>query len=169
MAATYTVPLVIEYSNNQNIKQEPVNDIIGIKLDGRAKLTVADIKTDPTKVTAASEATLMIRIENSGTGDAESVKASVDLPFAGTKVVFLGKVETDDDALAVFILNPGSSGNFDYNLTVEYEDDFGEHTVGENLNIIIYPKNNGIGIWVWILVVGIISGIYWFFVRKREK
>ena len=138
-------------------------------MKGKAKLNVADIKTDPAKLTAGSEATLMIRLENSGTGDAESVKASIDLPFSGTNEVFLGKIEPDDDALAVFILNPGGEGNFNYNLTIQYEDDLGFHETQENLNIIVYPGKNGIGIGVWIVIIGIIFVIYWFFIKKKKE
>ncbi len=168
-AGTYSIPLIIEYSNPQNIKQETLNDIFGIKLNGKAKLNLADIKTDPIKVITGNEATLMIRIENSGTGDAESVKASIDLPFQGVKEVFLGKIKVDDDALSVFILQPDNEGNFNYNLTIRYEDDLGAHNAHENLNIVVYPKNNdGTGIIAGVVITGIIFGIYWFFVRKKK-
>jgi len=55
---------------------------------------------------------MILRIENTGTDDAKSVSASVDLPMDGNKETFIGKIEPDNDAPAVFYLRDRDSGNF---------------------------------------------------------
>lgn len=99
---------------------------------------MANVKTDPSRINSGAEMSLTIRIENSGTGDAKSVRAIVDVPFQGTKTAFLGKIGPDEDAPAVFNLQADEAGNYKYKLTVVYEDDLGDHEQQQDLDITIY-------------------------------
>lgn len=133
----YSLPvqLVYENENGENISAK---ELVGIKVLSKAKLSVANVKTDPSKLISGNEMTLTIRVENSGTGDAKSVRAAVDLPFQGTKTAFLGKIGPDEDAPAVFNLQTDVAGSYKYKLTTAYEDDLGEHEQQQDLDVTVY-------------------------------
>ena len=59
-----------------------------------------------------------------------SRQASI-FPMSGGKEAYVGKIEPNNDAPAVFSLQAGDPGNYAYNLTVEYQDDYGVHTKTE--------------------------------------
>ena len=138
-----------------------------------ADLDIAYVKTDPIIPEAGEEMTLTIRIENFGDGDANSVKAKVDLPFLGIKEAFLGEIEADDDSPAVFTLIPNKSGEFDYSLVISYKDDYGKHYITENLKL--YVKGDGkngtleMGIIIAVLIASASLGSYFYFKRKKKK
>ena len=137
-----------------------------------ADLAIAYVKTDPVIPKVGEEMTLTIRIENFADGDANSVKAKIDLPFFGVKEAFLGELEADDDSPAVFTLVPDKSGTFDYNLYVTYKDAFGEHEFTEKLELNVQGNNGGniITILIIILIALISFGIYyWKFADEKRK
>ena len=83
---------------------------------------------DPVRIKKGDAVSLIIRLENTGTDNANSVKASIDLPMSGGKDAYVGKIEPNNDAPAVFALQAGNPGTYPYNLTVQYEDDYGVQT-----------------------------------------
>jgi len=139
----------------------------------KADLNVAYVKTDPLLPREDQETTLTIRLENFGNGDANSVKASIDVPFFGIREAFLGELESGDDSSAVFTIIPDRSGIINYNLTVKYKDDFGEHEFIENLELNIQQddrKSNFITIMGAIILILLIGGaIYYFVFRNPNK
>ena len=70
--------------------------------------------------------TLLARLENTGTDDANSVRARIDLPLPGNNESFIGTVEPGNDAPAVFNLVARESGSVEYTLSTTFEDDEGE-------------------------------------------
>lgn len=133
---------------------------------GKSRLNIAGINTDPNRIEKGSYTTLTIRIENAGSGDAKSVKADIDIPFTGTKTAFIGKIEPDNDAPAIFNLHADDAGDYRYNLTVLYEDDLGKHELNEELKLVVYPGDS-IPVFAVILFVIAAAGIYWFFIRRK--
>ena len=146
-------------------------EIAGIEVIGIAELSISNIKTDPLNIKQGNDFTLLVRIENAGGGDAKSVKATItDLPFSGVKEAFLGKIEPDDDSLAVFTLIPNESGNFDYHLQISYKDDSGDHTITEKLSLVVEGnENNGILNVIIIAILIALAGTCFYFYSKKKK
>lgn len=145
--APYSIPVRLGY-RNENGEARSSEELVGVRVFGKAKLNVANVKTDPVRIRRGEFFTLMITVENSGQGDAKSVRARVDLPYAGAKTAFLGKIEPGDDSPAVFNLRADTSGG-KYNLVMEYTDDLGGHEERQELEITAYEKEgNGIAVVV---------------------
>ena len=166
---SYNIPIIITGTDETHNHSVTSTEVIGLDVQGKAKLTIANIKTDPLLGSVNEEMTLTIRIENAGKGDAKSVKvAIVDLPFPGIKEAFLGKVEADDDSPAVFTLIPDKGGEFTYSLVITYEDDFGEHTSVEELNLMVNSKNGSIINNIVLVSLFSLIGIGLYYFKKED-
>lgn len=165
--ASYSIPIRLDYKSEDG-RNFSSSELIGINVLGKSRLNIAGINTDPNRIETESYVTLTIRIENAGNGDAKSVKADIDIPFTGTKTAFLGKIEPDNDAPAIFNLRADDAGNYKYNLTIQYEDDLGTHELNEELEIVVYP-GSGIPVLAVILFVIAAAGVYWFFIRRKRR
>ena len=144
---------------------------IGIPIVGRAEMGIASIRTEPSRITAGSPVDLTIRIENTGTADAKSVRAAIDgLPLPGTKEAFLGTIEPGNDGPAVFSLQTSREGEFPYTLTILYTDDYGEHATQQTLNLVVAESNSvpALVIAAAVLIVAIVAVALWYRRRKRE-
>ena len=115
------------------------------------------------------EITLTIRLENFGKGDANSVKAKINIPFFGIKESFLGELEAGDDSSAVFTIIPDKSGVINYDLSVIYTDDFGEHKLIESLelNIRETTKSKIISFVKLLALIFLVGGIVYCFKSKK--
>uniref|UniRef100_Q468Y1 Uncharacterized protein n=1 Tax=Methanosarcina barkeri (strain Fusaro / DSM 804) TaxID=269797 RepID=Q468Y1_METBF len=130
----YRIPLRITASNNTETFQIDKIQEIGINVLNRAQIDISSLKFDPEIPVKGQQASLTLRLENVGEGEARSVKARLEgLEGSGSTSAFLGRLDKDDDAPAVFTFTPGKTGDQNVTLLVEYEDDFGEHQVSENL------------------------------------
>jgi hypothetical protein len=111
---------------------------------------------------------MTVRLENVGKGEARSVKARLEgLQGSGSKDAFLGRLDKDDDAPAVFTFTPGKTGEQEVTLLVEYEDDFGEHQLSENLTFSV-GSQEGSMIPVVVGVVLILAAVI-FYMKKKGK
>jgi hypothetical protein len=161
------VYLTITYANPDGTMTTQT-EVLGIHVKGRAKIGIASVSVDPVRIKKGDAVSLIIRLENTGTDNANSVKASIDLPMSGGKDAYVGKIEPNNDAPAVFALQAGNPGTFPYNLTVQYEDDYGVQTRNETLGMTV---NDGdpTGLIVAILLILILSGGgYWYFVLRKK-
>ncbi len=95
-------------------------ETLGVNIRGKAQLDISQITTDPDIIQKGDQFTLIIRIENTGTDDAKSVDATIDIPLSGTKEAFVGKIEPANDAPAPFNLQADRSGDIPYTLTIQY-------------------------------------------------
>ena len=130
----YRIPLRITASNNTGTFQIDKIQEIGINVLNRAQIDISSLKFDPEMPVKGQQASLTLRLENVGEGEARSVKARLEgLEGSGSTSAFLGRLDKDDDAPAVFTFTPEKTGDQNVTLLVEYEDDFGEHQVSENL------------------------------------
>ncbi len=163
------VNLVVDYQNPDGTFQRQV-ETLGVNVRGQAQLDISQITTDPVRINKGDQFTLLIRIENTGTDDAKSVDAKIDIPLPGTKEAFVGKIEPNNDAPAPFNLQADRSGDIPYTLTIQYEDDYGSRQEQQSLHLNVYNKDSTpviIGIIILVILAG--GFAYWFFVfRKKE-
>lgn len=167
----YVFEYRLDYGNKDSQVSKEGNFSITVT-SREADLNIAYVKTEPLLPKVGDEVTLTIRLENFGNGDANSVKAKIDLPFFGVKESFLGELESGDDSSLVFTVVPDKSGAIKYNLNVNYKDDFGEHRFNEvlELNIQENKKSTTFLIALFTIAVALIGGaIYYFVFRGPEK
>ncbi len=163
--ASYSVPIRLDYQSEDG-RNFSSSELVGVNVLGKGRLNIAGINTDPSGIEKGNYLTLTIRIENAGNGNAKSVKANIDIPFRGTKTAFLGKIEPDNDAPAIFNLYADDAGEYKYNLTVQYEDDLGTHETREELMMTVSPGDRT-SVFVIILFIIAVIGVYWFFIRRK--
>lgn len=144
-------------------------ETLGIHVKGKAKIGIASVSVDPVRINKGDAVTLIIRLENTGTDNANSVKASIDIPMSGGKDAYVGKIEPNNDAPAVFALQAGNPGTYPYNLTVRYEEDYGVQTQTEVLQMTVLEGDSTglIILIVLFLVIGAGAG-YWYFVLRKK-
>lgn len=162
------VYLTITYANTDGTTTTQT-EVLGIHVTGKAKIGIASVSTDPVRIKQGDAVSLIIRLENTGTDNANSVKASIDLPMTGGKDAYVGKIEPNNDAPAVFALQAQNPGTTSYNLTVQYEDDYGVQTKNETLQMTVLDNGVG-GMLLPILLILLIAagGAYWFFVLRKK-
>ncbi|MDD1674170.1 MAG: S-layer protein [Methanomicrobiales archaeon] len=115
---------------------------IGVLVQGKAEMGIASVRTDPVRIMEGNPVDLTIRIENTGTADANSVQATLGgLPLPGAKKAYLGKIEPNNDAPAVFSLQADHAGEFDYTLNVSYSDEYGVHEQRQDLQLIVVKRS----------------------------
>ncbi len=167
--SSYSIPIKMDYKD-ENGKNFSSQGFIGIKVLGKAKLSIANIKTDPQNPINGDLVSVTMRIENSGNGDAKSVKVSVDAPIKGTKTAFLGKIKPNDDAPGVFSLYTTESGNIPYSAAIEFEDDLGMHTTTSALNLYVHNTNkNSIAAPISVAVLVIGASLFYLYRRKNKQ
>ena len=162
------INLIIDYQNPDGTFQRQV-ETLGVRVRGQAQIDISQITTDPTRINKGDQFTLFIRLENTGTDDAKSVNAKIDIPLPGTKEAFVGKIEPNNDAPAPFNLQADRAGDIPYTLTIQYEDDYGPRQEQQSLHLNVYNKDSTpliIGIIVLIILAG--GFAYWYFVFRKK-
>jgi uncharacterized repeat protein (TIGR01451 family) len=139
---------------------------IQVPVRGKAEMNIASITVDPATPTSGNPVNLIIRLENTGTDTAKSVTAEIDLPLEGTREIFIGKIKVDNDAPAIFTVQAGKPGDYAYNLTVNYTDDWGTHTMTRTLHQVIGPAFPT-GLVVLVVLIGVGAGVYFLYWRRR--
>ena len=163
-AGLVKIPTTITYSAMDGTVMNQVSSI-DILFKGKAELGFVSVDTSPARLTADTPFDLTIRIENTGTGEAKQVSATIDLPVDGKKEAFIGKIKPGNDAPALFLLEGTSSGNHPYTLTVVYTDDMGEHTMKREMNLYVPPTDMSgtiIAVIVVVLILGFVAYRYWY-------
>ena len=165
--SSYPIPIKMDYKD-ENGKNISSKSYAGIRVLGKAELAISDIKFEPLNPVIGDLVTVNMRIENSGTGEAKSVKVKLDTPSEGTRTAFLGKIKPDDDAPGVFTFYATKDGDIPLSAAIEYEDDLGVKTVIESLNLHVYkPDENGIMTPI-IVAVPIIGSIGYYLARRKK-
>jgi hypothetical protein len=162
------VTLAITYHNPDGTTERQT-ETLGIPVKGRADIALSSVTTDPVRPVPGNTFTLIVRVENTGTDQATSVRAVLDSPFAGTKTAFIGSIDKDSDAPAIFYLQATKDGTVPANLTITYTDDFGSHTVSEQATVMV-PSSGLLPVALAVLLIGIIAGAaYWYFRIRPGK
>ena len=142
-------------------------DVIG----DEAELSIASLKTNPVLPRKGETVELTLRIENTGEGTAKSVSVYTNHSFQGLKQSFIGALDSDEDGPVILTFIVDRSGEFEFPVTISYEDDFGYNEIKTNISLTVLKKKSNIGII--ILVILIISvfgwGIYYFIKTKKSK
>ena len=178
---TVTLDLQVDRSAGAGLRELPVEvaytavdgarvqgtELLGVDLRGRGELAVASVKTDPVRVREGEEFDLVVRMDNTGTGDARAVSARIDLPLAGTKEGFVGTVRPGSNAPAVFALTADRAGEFEYAFNASYEDDWGRHATARTLHLSVAPSGDALmtGLLVLAALVGAVALVAWW--RRR--
>ena len=164
--SSYAIPVTMRY-NDESGGNTTSQSSVGINVVGDANLCIASVKTNPEIPTTSDSVTLMLQIENSGHGDAESVKVTINIPFEGTRTAFLGKIEADDDAPCIFNFRTTESGDIPYQAVISYKDDLGDHT--KNVDLVLYVGNGGNGdMLIPALAVAALIVVGLLYIRRKK-
>lgn len=163
------IPLDISYAVVDGV---PVTqrDTLTLDVHGHAELSIASVRTEPARISGGEPFEMTIRLENTGTDEAISTTAMIDLPFDGTKEAFIGKIKPNNDGPAVFSLDGGTGGDYPYTLTVIWEDDWGTHAESFDLTLAVREQNEtamvaGV-LFILILAAG---GAYYFLIYRKKN
>ncbi len=127
---------------------------LGVKLINKVKLDIAAVTVDPQPIIKGKNTIVTVRIENLGEGKAENVQVYLQNGgFEGQSKAYIGKLDEDEDAPAVFTLIPTKSGKHDFTVKVTFEDDEGTHELTDTLELFVLKKNN---LWVGVLITVVI-------------
>jgi hypothetical protein len=170
--AAYQIPIDITALDDTGLSEITSSETMGIEVLGQAILSPASTTTEPSIVSRNQDFFLLIRVGNSGTGDAEAVSAEVDIQFEGIKKAFLSTIEPDEDAPMIFTLKSAEPGNYDYKLNISYFDDLGPHSVVYDLNLYVGKKEFKImtmpNIIIAILILIVIFSNVRVFIKERK-
>ena len=164
------IPVTISY---KAIDGTPVTQPAGIDLvlDGKAELGIVSVDTNPSPLVDSQPFDFTIRIENTGTGDAKQIAATIDLAAQGTKEAFIGKIKPGDDAPALFLIEGMKGGTYPYNLTVTYTDDLGNHTFVRPMTLRVPPADSTGSVVFGLVVLAVLAFLayrYWYLPRKNS-
>jgi uncharacterized membrane protein len=168
-AGLVKIPVTIRYNAIDGTRMSQSTGI-DVMFKGKAELGFVSVDTNPPRLAENTPFDLTIRIENTGTGEAKQVSATIDLPAEGTKEAFIGKIKPGNDAPAIFLLEGLKGGNYPYNLTISYTDDMGAHTLNRQMNMRVPPADNTttvIVVLVVLVILGIIGYRYWYLPRTN--
>lgn len=163
------VPVTLDYKRIDGTAQTRSTSI-NVMMKGRSELGFVSVDTSPRRIAENQPFDLTIRIENTGTGDAKQVAATVDLPMTGTNQSFIGKIKPGNDAPAVFMLDGGKGGTYMYNTTITYVDDLGTHTVSREMSLRVDPGDSSGGLILMLLGVigvGAVAYRFWYLPKKN--
>ena len=164
----YRIPLRITASNEAETLQINKSQEIGVNVLNQAKINIASLKFDPEMPERGQRVSMILRLENVGEGEARFVKARLEgLEGSGSTDAFLGRLEKDDDAPAVFIFIPERSGEQNVTLFVEYEDDFGDHRLSEDLRFNVIRRGNNVVPFVLVAILVLAAAL--FYLKKKGK
>lgn len=141
---------------------------IGLDVRGEAEIGITAVETSPSRVGADTPFDLIIRVQNTGTGEAKTVDASTNLDIPGMKEAFIGKIKKGNDAPATFILEGAKPGTYPYTATITYTDDWGTHTLTRDLSLSV-AESDGSGtmiMGIFILIILAAGGVW--YIRRRN-
>jgi hypothetical protein len=161
------LPVEVAYTTVDGARMQST-EMLGLDLRGRGELAVASLKTDPVRVRQGDEVDLVVRMDNTGTGDARAVSARIDLPLAGTREAFVGTVRPGSNAPAVFALAADRPGEFEYRFNATYEDDWGTHTTERVLHLSVAPSGDPL-LTAGVLVLAVLAGAVVFVLWRRRR
>ncbi len=125
----YYSPLVLTWED-ATLTTKTATIMIGTHVGGTPNPIIADVNTTPSRIYADSDFTLVLQIENIGTGRAKSVKAELLLPteFSGETSAMLGSIETNGVSHAAYNLKVSKEAVnkvYDFTLRLSYVDQAG--------------------------------------------
>jgi len=144
------------------------NESFAVLIRGRAELGLAALSVDPVRPIRGEPFSLLVRLENTGTDDANSVRARIDLAVQGNNESFVGTIEPGNDAPAVFNLRSDQVGVLAYTLTATWEDDEGQRSLIEPLILEVDEGSNVTPLLAGALVLVVVAGAGIWLWRRRS-
>jgi len=164
------VTVAITYTNIDGSAMKQT-ETVGILFKGKAEMAVSSISTDPVRPVPGSPFTLIVRVENTGTDRATSVRAMLKSDFAGTSEAFIGSIDKDSDAPAIFPLLATRDGTVPVTVSIQYTDEYGNHMLEEATTVTTAPSSVAAPavIVLSILAAGCIAAYWYFRIRPGQK
>ena len=157
------VTLAVSY-NNMDGTVERQTETLGIPFKGKAEIAISSVTTDPVRPVPGTPFMLVVRIENTGTDRATSVRASLDSGFAGTKDAFIGSIDKDSDAPAIFYLKATKDGTVPAAIFITYNDEYGPHTVNETTAVMTDTASSlPLIIAILLILCAGAGAAYWYY------
>lgn len=165
-AGAYNLPFEINYIDESGAHYNSTQTI-GVQVLNKGELNIENIKVSSSTgvPTAGSPVSIIVRLENVGTGDADSIQSEIECD-GKEATTFLGQLKRDEDAPAVFELTLPSGGKRQCTLTTSFADDSGTHMVINSFDITIRDAEFPVGIVILILIIG---GVYYYFRIRKKK
>jgi len=161
------VPVTINFADS-NGTREYFTENLGIPFIGSARMAVKSLATDPIQPNLGDSVVLTVRVENTGTDRTNSVIVTLDTPFSGTKEAFIGSIDKNSDAPAVFYLTATQAGEVPVVVNISYDDDYGSHSVIENATITVASSGFLAAVIGLIIIMAGAGAAYWYLrLRKR--
>lgn len=163
------VPVDLSYAVlDGSMVHQPV--YIGLDIRGESEIGITSVETSPSRLSPGTPFDLIIRVQNTGTGEAKTVDAAVDLQIPGAREAFIGKIKRGNDAPATFIMEGADAGTYPYTATITYTDDWGTHTLTRDLTLTI-PGGDGSGMVIGgvLLFVLLGAGGLWYLRRRNGE
>lgn len=163
------VTLAVSY-NNIDGTVERQTETLGILFKGKAEIAISSVTTDPVRPVPGTPFMLVVRVENTGTDRAISVRATLDSGFAGTKDAFIGSIDKDSDAPAIFYLKATKDGTVPAAISITYNDEYGPHTVNETTAVMTdTPSSLPLIIAIIIILLAGTGAAYWYYRIRPGK
>lgn len=129
-------------------------------------LTISRIYTNPEIIYESEKIILTIDIENAGNGEAKDVRVEIEnLNLEGIKQKYLGKIKSDENLPARFVLETNKKGIFEGNIKLNYKFSGEIKELNFPLQIQIFSKGiNKFWVFAIILILGVLG--YFLFGKK---
>lgn len=155
----------LTYGNNEFYIEKEDNFSITINTQ-KPDLAISRIYTNPEIIFEGEKIILTIDIENAGNGEAKDVKVELEnLELEGVKQKYLGKIESDENMPARFVLNEGKKGLYEGNIKLVYK--FAGEDKELNFPIQIQVFSNGINYFYVIGIVLMLGVLGYLLYRKK--
>ncbi|MDD1684905.1 MAG: S-layer protein [Methanoregula sp.] len=164
------VTLAITYANLDGTTERQT-ETLGVLFKGRADIAISSVTSDPIRPVPGNPFTLIVRVENTGTDRATSVRTLLDSGFTTTRDAFIGSIDKDSDAPAIFYLQATRDGTIPATITVRYQDDYGNHTISETTTVTTAPANSLPLMMAGLLLIACAGAgaAYWYYRIRPGK
>ena len=160
----YAGTLILNFSSNQTL-----SNVFVVDIGGTPKLRLAGVTTDLDTVHSGEKFSLSIQLENTGYGDARSVKIyTEDSSVKGLRESFIGTVEVDDTGTGILDISIDKTGEYQIPMIVEFEDSTGAaSSMTAMATVYIYPASIDFSGVVVVLILVFVFVFY--YLRKKKK
>jgi hypothetical protein len=142
---------------------------IPVKITGKPELSIASVTTDPIHLSEGTPFSLIVRIENTGTSDANGVRVIISGPVKGTREAFVGKIEPDNDGPAIFYLQGAPAGDNTLPVTIQMEHEGETTRISDTISLAVPSRNNPYLVPVVLILVIVGSSSVLYYRRRSEK
>lgn len=141
---------------------------VPVRISGRPDLAISAVTSDPVRISEGMPFSLIVRIENTGTSDANGVRAVINTPIKGTKEAFVGKIKPDNDGPAVFYLQDAPAGDYHIPITIRMEHEGAEYVMDDTITLTVATKGYPI-IIPMVFILFLIGGGIVFYRRRQQE